>query len=545
MAAAASREEAPWRAEASFCHAAEHKDRRQGGGARGSGRRNEASPGQELEDAGWHSCDEKPSERCSPRLKKDTELNESQQDDASDRFGDCPLPMTPPGSGFLNRAPEQRSQPSRGRGLRRPMTPSGFVKCWGGEKLMSSPASASSSRQPSPLVRQRSEETIDEVVKTLAESMRDIQTLPAHACETDVDVFRIFHRALTHAATIFREVSPDRVLASLEPKGITLHFVVDLHMRKRMYRRQTAAALAVLLQSDAWLRAVLQDASLRAKMPEDLSASVPRRSLGRALAPPLPRSPRTPPRFAPETPPQSESPTRAAAVEADSRARAERRNRRATRPADEPISKLLIDSAAQMEALGWSAVAGDADEVVVAFNTFGRAVRYLKTTSRSEGEAAAAWLDAFEPKMNTLVFVAEIAERRRHYRALAAQVLRRLCELESWRLAAAALPEVQRCFSEAAQQSPAASSEDLSEQPGAAEAEAASAACPKSYEDLADELDAAIRPIAPWYLRLFFGILGVIGTLRKCRCLVPRALQQQAEPLLDKVLSFSPSKESS
>lgn len=408
---------------------------------------------------------------------------------------------------------------------------------------MTTPASSSSSRTSTPLVRTRSSENLDDLAKALAQSMKDIAGLPPNACETELDIFRTFHRALTHAGMIFREVPPDSVLAGLEPKGITLHFVVDLHMRKRLYRRQTAAALAVLLQSDAWLLAVLQDPSLRAKMPEDLSASVPRRSL---TAPPAPPSPRTPPGTAPGTPPQSLSPTRGAAVDADARDRAERRNRRATRQADQPIAKLLVDSAAQMEALGFSANGGDADEVVVAFNTFGRAVRLLRTTSQSEAQAAAAWLHDFEPKTSTLSFVADLAERRRHYRALAAQVLRRLCELESWRAASAALPKVQQYLSEAAQQvqqsldeaawqSPAASSDSLEQlEP-----------CPKSYEELAHELDAAIRPMAPWYLRLFFGILGVIGTLRKCRCLVPRALQQQAEPLLDKVLSFSPPKESS
>jgi len=387
---------------------------------------------------------------------------------------------------------------------------------------------------------------VDGLRQSLSASISSIEKLPPHRQDLDTEAFRDMSRALTRAASNFRHVTAETIIGSLEPKGVVLDFVIRLHMSKRQYRRQTSASIAQLLESDSWLYALLSDAGLLAKMPEDLREIIPKRQ---PAAPALV-----------QTPPSSVSPTRAAAVAADAEELSEMRRRRATRRPERGSRELLSAARAQIEALGFSAE-GEQDEVTLAFQTFGRAVRQSFAES-SEADNGLKYLERFEPKAKVLDFLTDVSEKRRPYRARAGDLLTRLAALPSWKEAGARLPsskaaEVQGLSSKDA----ATSAEDTQdddeaekektkdmEEPEAAvaasQSEPVAASEPeeerppsRAKEDAMSRLEELARPLAPWYLRLCFGIFGVIGALRKCRCLVPRSLQQQAEPLLDAALA--------
>lgn len=65
------------------------------------------------------------------------------------------------------------------------------------------------------------------------------------------------------------------LLAGLEPKVAVLAFLLELHKNRRIYRRQVAGVLLVLLQVDEWLLALKSDKELWLNLPPDLIASLP------------------------------------------------------------------------------------------------------------------------------------------------------------------------------------------------------------------------------------------------------------------------------
>eukprot|EP00931_Biecheleriopsis_adriatica_P060723 TRINITY_DN36479_c0_g2_i1.p1 TRINITY_DN36479_c0_g2~~TRINITY_DN36479_c0_g2_i1.p1 ORF type:complete len:624 (+),score=127.14 TRINITY_DN36479_c0_g2_i1:25-1872(+) len=435
--------------------------------------------------------------------------------------------VTAPGDGSGKASQLGSGFRAQGSG-RAPASPRDFVRCWGGAEN-SPPASSPARRRPSlEGFRPETMVDVDGLRQSLSASMSSIEKLPPHRQDLDTEAFRDMSRALTRAASNFRHVTAETILGSLEPKGVVLDFVIRLHMSKRQYRRQTSASIAQLLESDSWLYALLSDAGLLAKMPEDLREIIPKRQ---PAAPALV-----------QTPPSSVSPTRAAAVAADAEELSEMRRRRATRRPERGSRELLSAARAQIEALGFSAE-GEQDEVTLAFQTFGRAVRQSFAES-SEADNGLKYLERFEPKAKVLDFLTDVSEKRRPYRARAGDLLTRLAALPSWKEAGARLPsskdtqdddeaekektkdmEEPEAAVAASQSEPVAASEPEEERPPS-----------RAKEDAMSRLEELARPLAPWYLRLCFGIFGVIGALRKCRCLVPRSLQQQAEPLLDAAL---------
>jgi len=471
------------------------------------------------------------------------------------------------------------------KGYRTPRSPSGFVP-WqenrpsrevtpcvgrlslpsrdviqGGSRLSWSPSSSSSSRPLSPAsCAGLSQSRLEETKLTLAESMSKIAGITRPGEDVEIEVFRLLHRGLTRATSLLRSEGPELpelLLGSLEPKGAVLNFVIDFHLRKRLYRRQTATVWTTLLQSDSWLWKLQHDAALQAILPQDLLSLVPARLPStpppRKRVPPLPQlgspSPASP---CASNPTGRDSPTKKAALDAEARAAKERRERRATRRPEEPVGELLEASHAQLEALEYSA-AGDGDEVSLALETFGRAVRQVargdsttnkelqRTTSSGgfEGQDATSTLElaAYGPKKQTLAFLADVYERRRKYRSRVAHLLVSLSAVDGWREVMASSPVAEAFADEAS---------PVEESPREIDASSgneflADKDCPQDFspskEDLEGELEKMVRPKAPWYLRMCFRCFGVVGALRKCRCLVPRSLQEEAEPLLDAVLN--------
>ncbi|CAJ1392563.1 unnamed protein product [Effrenium voratum] len=225
---------------------------------------------------------------------------------------------------------------------------------------------------------------------------------------------------------------------------------------------------------------------------------------------------------------------RHAAVEAEAKAYRERRQRRATRRSDEGVPTLLLCSKDQAEALQFTA-SGDSEEVQVAFETFHRAVRQAANAGQAQ---LLVDLANFEPKKEMATFLADIAVKRKIWRSRAAWVLAKLSEMPSWKAAveaSEALDLIDALSPKAAAASPASSRNSLnspqhsepepeySDKSLAQDGSKSSCLSPKALP-----WQEKVRRDSPWYLHMFFKVIGVECTLRFCKCLVPRHIQSIA-----------------
>lgn len=548
------------------------------------------APGQALTHAGhedddhWHDCQEP----FCPRTLNFNGLDQSAQFprltsedlDSARRVSQtepaitppCSLPVTPNGSRAASPVGAGPSRLvrrwSRISGYRTPGTADGFVRCWQTRTDATSEASSSRMSRPSlaPPVDQtvQRDQALSETRGMLEQCILELIARAGNLEAQQQDVWRRLQSSLTRTERLLKHVEPDDLLGPLEQKAVVLTFVMEVHIQKKKYRRQTAAALKTLLQSEAWRQAFLQDLELRA-----LSQKPEAQEL-RGLLPPIPpptltrlpiaakeeEAPYPLPIFSqplsarPVGPTLVTSPTRRAAVDADVKVVRERRARRATRRPGEPLGETLRCCRDQVEALEFAA-AGETDEVQVAFETFHRAVRqafgkaagtdFSKDPSQQPPDQTTE-LATYEPKAEMVVFLKDVWAKRKVLRARVSFVLHRLESLDAWKAILDSMPEVQELInpespghpSPTSPGSPSNFSEpepEVSSTSRAAEVMEEKAggytAFPEEEEDAHEELHDCVRREAPWYLRMCIWLIGVNRTLRFCKCLVPSRIHRE------------------
>eukprot|EP00439_Symbiodinium_sp_Y106_P026048 s736_g3.t1 len=266
------------------------------------------APGQALTHAGhedddhWHDCQEP----FCPRTLNFNGLDQSAQFprltsedlDSARRVSQtepaitppCSLPVTPNGSRAASPVGAGPSRLvrrwSRISGYRTPGTADGFVRCWQTRTDATSEASSSRMSRPSlaPPVDQtvQRDQALSETRGMLEQCILELIARAGNLEAQQQDVWRRLQSSLTRTERLLKHVEPDDLLGPLEQKAVVLTFVMEVHIQKKKYRRQTAAALKTLLQSEAWRQAFLQDLELRA-----LSQKPEAQEL-RGLLPPIP-----------------------------------------------------------------------------------------------------------------------------------------------------------------------------------------------------------------------------------------------------------------
>lgn len=440
-------------------------------------------------------------------------------------------------------------------GYRTPDRPRGFIRCFERRE----PDPVPNRRQSTSSIDQLSKEALlaparelrrmsltppvdpEKAKKELEETKKLLEKCVSELTEQKMydqmlEKFRPFLTALSRAEQLIRRESPEIVLGFLEPKGKILRFLLELHLQKRQYRRQTNCSLNTLLQCDSWLEAYHRE-GLLAQTPQELLLSLPMLQ----HQPPSVQLPSPAPPTLLEAPAKTAavviSPTRRAAVEADVKVLREKRLRRATRRPDESLEDLLIKSRDQAEALDYAA-GGDPDEVQVAFETFHRAVRQaFEKKAATKGRLS---LEGFESKQQMAAFLVDVGVKRKAWRSRVFYVLAKLSELEAWQIQLGT-KEVQAfldsqsptsrspaCVSPSAESpqhsepEPEQSAPQVKVPLGALSPTQVEEGAGLGWRDLA-------RQKAPWYLRVCFSLLGVDRTLRFCKCLVPRDIHQMAD----------------
>jgi hypothetical protein len=375
--------------------------------------------------------------------------------------------------------------------------------------------------------------------------------------DVELDIFRSFLQALTRASGLFRQVSPDALLASLEPKRAALRLVRDLYEKRRTLRLQTTTAWKTLMQSEAWR----QSARLLEGLPEELSvlaynvsspnSSVPLQPTGTPTLPKLRLSSNA--SKSPEA--LKDSPSKNQVLKAAEQQKLDARRKRMTRLPMQPPEELLESSKALLEALNYSA-SGERDEVSLALELFGRAVRQVAARRDSQPDAENAdkdavdalcqspWeaLEIFEPKDRTLDFFVDVSVHKAKYKSRVKHLLSCLSTFTTWKIFIEHKSEALALVTEALP-----SLEDDEDQ--TCSTPPAKAACGNQEVDTSIEslikddpfvsIEMLVRQRAPWYLRLCIHIFGPIRTLRKCKCLIPRDLKDSLEKLLDDLNSDS------
>eukprot|EP00933_Yihiella_yeosuensis_P078033 TRINITY_DN8910_c0_g3_i1.p1 TRINITY_DN8910_c0_g3~~TRINITY_DN8910_c0_g3_i1.p1 ORF type:complete len:573 (+),score=99.67 TRINITY_DN8910_c0_g3_i1:244-1719(+) len=444
----------------------------------------------------------------------------------------------------------------KGLGLQTtPQSPEGFAGCWSAKVSPDRTASSSSSYAVFSDVPRLSfnqfgstPSKAQETMHLLMQTIRSISELPVKESDRHIDAFRDFHRYMTRAVQMSRGSSAEEFFGSLEPKRDVLRFIANLHRWKKMYTKQTAFVLNALMKSDSWHWALLEDEELLESFAEDLRRCVPERDLNKE--PPRPTRRLASPHIAklPLACFSKPSPSKQEVMAAVQQEVNIRKQRRATRGPQLPAAEMLIQSQTILEAHNYSA-AGDRDEVNVAFELFGKAVRritnLMDSCEKDEEVTCQGLLElsAFEPKERTLTFLTDLAERKEMYRSRIASVLHRLGSISSWKDVVADHPLVQRLAAEGVsplasspEQSPEHSPEHSPEPSGSEDDEDIKALDLDDKSQVkVEEVEKELRQKAPWYLRVCFRIFGVVSALRKCRCLIPRHLQDAVEPLLDSV----------
>jgi len=113
---------------------------------------------------------------------------------------------------------------------------------------------------------------VDAARRQLQESMGQIARLPTGSCETSV--FQGFRRGVIHATSSSCGASPAAILGDLEPKSVTVHYLLEVYQQKKMFQKQIVDVVETLLLVREWVHAFRDADGLRAKMPEDLQVVV-------------------------------------------------------------------------------------------------------------------------------------------------------------------------------------------------------------------------------------------------------------------------------
>lgn len=311
--------------------------------------------------------------------------------------------------------------------------------------------------------------------KLLVDAVRAITELKPGQVGSDAakTAFNSFRKGVTHAtANTGNAGRPGAFLGDLEPKGEVLHFLVDFHAQRRIFRKQIVAVFDELLNVDSWWSALNQDTALCAELPEDLLRLLTaRQGRGPQASPQTPSSPS----FQPERRvssgslwaegaaasskaaqnPISRSPDSSSARPAEHFSQASNGVRRQRlsdacmlpiRVAETSVSghillskneldviyELLEQGRTQMASLDFSAA--DADKAISAFETFRRAVQ--QAVPASCNKQGGSILEKLEPKGKILDFLVDMYERHQKYRSRVTSTLTRLLNVDSWNTAA-------------------------------------------------------------------------------------------------------------
>lgn len=341
----------------------------------------------------------------------------------------------------------------------------------------------------------------DETRRRLEESMGQIARLSPE--DLKVEAFGGLRTAVSRASS-GRVGVPADLLGPLEPKDAVLRYLVTLYDKKKMYRKQVAAVLDVLLQVDSWAQALRGDAVICATLPEELAVLLDQdhpdvggekaateppvpEPAGLHFAPPMraataappaapaapdmaaaPDSPLAPPPPALQAqPPMVEAAAATAAAgpaelpvamvdvraaiqaahEKAGFARASAGQEASPQVAAAPEEVALKNLRAGCEGirlLGYSAA--NTDAAITAFENFRRGVHQVVQSPSKEDDLLLDSLEAKNKLLQFLVGFYELGGRLKKYRARADGVVTRLLEFERWHDAVLADPSALACF---------------------------------------------------------------------------------------------------
>eukprot|EP00445_Apocalathium_hangoei_P019632 CAMPEP_0203902602 /NCGR_PEP_ID=MMETSP0359-20131031/44673_1 /ASSEMBLY_ACC=CAM_ASM_000338 /TAXON_ID=268821 /ORGANISM="Scrippsiella Hangoei, Strain SHTV-5" /LENGTH=144 /DNA_ID=CAMNT_0050826495 /DNA_START=47 /DNA_END=477 /DNA_ORIENTATION=+ len=107
--------------------------------------------------------------------------------------------------------------------------------------------------------------TAMETQRLLDESVQEIVRLGKDSVETGP--FNKLRTGISRASC-GKDGTPDDLLGSLQSKDDVLQYLLRLYEKKRMYKKQIAAALCTLAEVESWAEIMRKDASLAAAVPE-------------------------------------------------------------------------------------------------------------------------------------------------------------------------------------------------------------------------------------------------------------------------------------
>jgi len=238
----------------------------------------------------------------------------------------------------------------------------------------------------------------DSIRSLLAESIEQITNFDATSdgCDdAEVSAFNTFKRGVMQASS--GRLVPSELLDGLEPKDVVLRFLFRLHERRRIYRKQIATVLSILLET-TWLMILQLNKTLRDAMPNDLKILL---------------------QDYPEHPEHIRDASRyvgTIGLPSDNSA------------ADAVALDMLRKAAALLENIDYSVE--NVDEASDAFDKLRRAVDRLVESASDEAQTV---LENMEPKVLILEFLVDLYSRQCRLRSRVGSLLLRLLGFDAWK----------------------------------------------------------------------------------------------------------------
>lgn len=306
-----------------------------------------------------------------------------------------------------------------------------------------------------------------ETRQTLEESVQKIATFQPDDAHTDevTTTFNNFKKAVIHASKSTKDgEGPQELLGDLEPKGAVLTFLLSYYESRRIFRKQIASVIEILLQVDTWYAVMKQDVAITAKLPDDIekllhpgscqSLSHETKPVSQAATRVSTLSATLPAAVMKRSPFSSSGDSSSKALASSSAAGGSIRRQRLRlalpescflpRPSDSKPSEAVFmprrtaeevlatvqDARLQMRTLRYSAA--NMEAAADAFDAFRKGAERLATASVELRGGDCHPLDRIGGKGKIIDFLIDMYERYNKYRARLTQLLTKLFNFQSW-----------------------------------------------------------------------------------------------------------------
>lgn len=278
--------------------------------------------------------------------------------------------------------------------------------------------------------------TVEAVQRLLTEGVNRIVDLHGEPSDREAEAFTAFRRAITQASN-GKLGTPSELLDDLEPKDVVLRFLFDLHERRRLYRKQIAAMMSILMET-GWVAELRRDKALRASIPAELGNLVDLDLVDESMAASQDQGEGDGyPQPSVESTTSDEKPQ-------DSLFPFSRHDvKPVIAPAVAEVLELLQKAGSMLASLDYSAV--KKDDATDAFELFRKALLRVTSLSSPEGRNA---LDSMECKGQILEFLVDFHARQARFRSRVSSVLLKLQAFDDWAAAAQQDPSVRAALKE-------------------------------------------------------------------------------------------------